>query len=252
VSDGWHYAQGQNSVGPLDLSKMQEVFSKASNPRDILVWKVGFKEWKRAEDVPELAGIIYKPPPLPDQFISPETTATVAKRDWKWTLLQGTLQALIVTGVVVSDAWWQWAPNKTVAGLLGLGAGWILTVALPRKLGRQFATRGIVLPIIAVGFALLTYKFATLGANDGTEGLTAGTRSAFVDTAIDTCVKQSDKNFSAETIAQYCRCYANGMADRVSINELKYIHNMKQEQAQAALQPKIDAADNACRDRLTP
>jgi hypothetical protein len=109
-----------------------------------------------------------------------------------------------------------------------------------------------VLPIIAVGFALLTYKFATLGANDGTEGLTAGTRSAFVDTAIDTCVKQSDKNFSAETIAQYCRCYANGMADRVSINELKYIHNMKQEQAQAALQPKIDAADNACRDRLTP
>ena len=64
MSDGWHYAQGQKSFGPLDLSKMQEVFSKASNPRNILVWKVGFKEWKRAEDVPELAGLIYKPPPL--------------------------------------------------------------------------------------------------------------------------------------------------------------------------------------------
>jgi hypothetical protein len=231
---------------------MQEAFSNVSNPRNILVWKVGFKEWKRAEDVPELAGIIHKPPPLPDQFISPETATTVAKRDWKWSLLQGTLQALIITGVAVSNVWWQWTPNNALAGLLGVGAGWILTVALPRKLGRQFAIQGIVLPIIAVGFALLTYKYATLGANEGTEGLTARTRSAFVDTAIDTCVKQSDnKNFSAEKIAQYCRCYANGMADRVSINELKYIHNMKQEQAQAALQPKIDAADNACRDRLT-
>jgi len=70
MSDGWHYAEGQKSVGPLDWSKMQDVFSKASNPRNILVWKVGFKEWKRAEDVPELAGLIDRPPPLPDQFIS--------------------------------------------------------------------------------------------------------------------------------------------------------------------------------------
>lgn len=245
MGDQWHYAKGQKSVGPLDLSTMLEVFSKASDPRNILVWKVGFKEWKRAEDVPELAGLIYKPPPLPNQFISSEPSATVAKRDWKWFLLQGTLQALIITGVVVSNVWWQWTPNNTLAGLLGLGAGWILTVALPRKLGRQFAT-GIVLPIIALGFALLTYKYATLNLQDDTEGLTARARSAFVGAAIDSCVKESDKSLSADTIAQYCKCYANGLADRVSAREVRSLEKMKQEEALAAMQPKIDAATDAC------
>jgi hypothetical protein len=65
VSDKWHYAEGEKSVGPLNLNEMQEVFSKVSDPRNLLVWKVGFKDWKRAEDVQELAELICNPPPLP-------------------------------------------------------------------------------------------------------------------------------------------------------------------------------------------
>jgi GYF domain 2 len=103
VSDGWHYAQGQKSIGPLDLSKMQEVLSKASNPRNILVWKVGFKEWKRAEDVPELARLIYEPPPLPpDQLISPETTAmNEAAASW----IRGLPRRWALGGLVLGLVW---------------------------------------------------------------------------------------------------------------------------------------------------
>jgi hypothetical protein len=104
VSDGWHYAQGQKSVGPLDLSKMQEMFSNASNPRNILVWKVGFKEWKRAEDVPELAGLIHEPPPLPpDQLISPETTALKNEAAASW--IRGLPRRWALGGLVLGLVW---------------------------------------------------------------------------------------------------------------------------------------------------
>jgi len=115
VSDGWHYAQGQKSVGPLDLSKMKEVFSKASNPRNILVWKVGFKEWKRAEDVPELAGLIYKPPPLPpDQLILPETTAMKDHKSIN----------------EAAASWIRGLPRRWAMGGLVLGLVWSLTSSI--------------------------------------------------------------------------------------------------------------------------
>jgi GYF domain 2 len=65
VSDGWHYAESGETAGPLDLKEMQMVLSKVSDPRNLLVWKVGFNDWKRAEDVQELAALISKPPPVP-------------------------------------------------------------------------------------------------------------------------------------------------------------------------------------------
>ena len=61
MSDGWYYAEGDKTVGPLELGEMQTVFSKTSDPRNLLVWKPGLKEWKRAEDVQELAGLISNP-----------------------------------------------------------------------------------------------------------------------------------------------------------------------------------------------
>jgi GYF domain 2 len=256
VSDKWHYAEGEKSVGPLDLNEMQEVFSKVSDPRNLLVWKVGFKDWMHAEDVPELAELIGKPPPLPklrrDQpqkapASEPKTSVGKARvRDWKWTLLQSGLWTIIVTLVVVSDVFWEWAPTKTASGLIGVGVGWILTVGLPRKLGRKPATLGVALPIITLGVGLLAYKYATLGSDDNVAGLTGRVRSSFVQASIDACVKQSDKSFSTETVSQYCRCYADGMADRLSKNELKSLENMKQAEALAAMQPKADVAADAC------
>jgi hypothetical protein len=240
---------------------MREIVSSVSDPRNLLVWKAGFKEWKHVEDVPELAELICKPPPLPklrrDQLVTPDPMPTsepnqtpVAPprvRDWKSTFLQSTLWIIIVCLITVSDVFWQWAPTTAVSGLVGMGVAWILVSALPRTLGRRFATFGIAVPIIALGLVLLGYKYATLGLNDDMEGLTGRARSGFVEGSIDACVKQSDKSLSPEIISQYCRCYANDIADRLSNNDVKSLGNMKQAEALAAMQPKIDAAADACR-----
>jgi hypothetical protein len=65
MTNGWHYAEGNRTVGPLDLKEMQVVLSKVSAPRNLQVWRAGFKDWERAGDVQELAEFINKPPPLP-------------------------------------------------------------------------------------------------------------------------------------------------------------------------------------------
>ena len=67
MTNGWHYAEGGKTVGPLDSKEMQVILSKISDPRNLQVWKVGFKEWERAGNVPELAEFIREPPPLPHE-----------------------------------------------------------------------------------------------------------------------------------------------------------------------------------------
>jgi hypothetical protein len=64
VTDGWHYAEGGKAV---ESKEMQVILSKIFDPRNLLVWKVGFKGWERAGNVPELAGFIKEPPPLPHE-----------------------------------------------------------------------------------------------------------------------------------------------------------------------------------------
>jgi hypothetical protein len=69
-TNGWHYAEGDKTFGPVDLKQMQVVLSQTSDPRNLMVWKAGFKRWERAWNVPELAEFIVakfieKPPPLP-------------------------------------------------------------------------------------------------------------------------------------------------------------------------------------------
>ena len=64
-------------------------------------------------------------------------------------------------------------------------------------------------------------------------GLTGETRAAFVNSAIDECKKKT-------TSSTYCSCYANAIADSISVKELK--------EGMAALRPKADAAAKRCRN----
>jgi hypothetical protein len=43
-ANGWHYAKGEKTFGPVDLKEMQVVLSQISDPRNLLVWKAGFKD----------------------------------------------------------------------------------------------------------------------------------------------------------------------------------------------------------------
>jgi hypothetical protein len=84
VTNGWHYAEGGKTVGPLDLKGMQVILSKTSDPRNLQVWKVGFKGWERAGDVPELAELIHEPPPLPHEPPPlPQTTHRTSQGIWR-------------------------------------------------------------------------------------------------------------------------------------------------------------------------
>jgi hypothetical protein len=89
-NNGWHYAEGQKTFGPVDLKQLQAVFSRISDPRNLLVWKIGFEGWQRAGNVPELAEFFLKPPPLP-------LTSQPRKKSSLWrTALYGALFMLVV------------------------------------------------------------------------------------------------------------------------------------------------------------
>lgn len=42
------------------------------------------------------------------------------------------IQYLIVSGMVMSNVHWQWTPNPYVAGLLGVGVAFVVTMVVVR------------------------------------------------------------------------------------------------------------------------
>jgi hypothetical protein len=80
MNNTWYYSEGDKSVGPLSLADLTAIFSRVSDARDVLVWRNGFSNWIRAEDVPELAAHIVKPPPL--QKLEPAFPAMSMAARW--------------------------------------------------------------------------------------------------------------------------------------------------------------------------
>ena len=64
MSDIWYYAQGDDPVGPLSLADLKAILSRVSDAKNVLVWRRGFAEWKKAENVTELAAVVIRPPPI--------------------------------------------------------------------------------------------------------------------------------------------------------------------------------------------
>jgi hypothetical protein len=50
----WFFAQGNQRRGPTPLSQVVESVLRQPDPRAVLVWRKGFADWTRAEDVPEV------------------------------------------------------------------------------------------------------------------------------------------------------------------------------------------------------
>jgi uncharacterized membrane protein YhaH (DUF805 family) len=55
MSDGWYYADGDKSVGPMSLDDVGRALGGRANPGTVMVWRDGFAAWKPAGEVPELA-----------------------------------------------------------------------------------------------------------------------------------------------------------------------------------------------------
>ena len=50
----WFFAQGSQRKGPTPLNQLVESVLGQPDPRAVLVWRKGFADWTRAEDVPEV------------------------------------------------------------------------------------------------------------------------------------------------------------------------------------------------------
>lgn len=64
MSHSWYYAEGESPRGPVTLAELTSILSLTSQPGSVLVWHPDFSEWKRAEEIKEIAAVIFKPPPL--------------------------------------------------------------------------------------------------------------------------------------------------------------------------------------------
>jgi hypothetical protein len=69
-------------------------------------------------------------------------------------------------------------------------------------------------------------------------GLTGEARAAFIKSTIDIC--------NGKAAPDYCSCYANALADSVSVKEMREPAPENREAAMNALRPKIDAAAKGC------
>jgi hypothetical protein len=54
----WFFASGGQRRGPVPFDQLVDSILGQSDPRSALVWRRGFAEWTRAEDVPEVEGRI--------------------------------------------------------------------------------------------------------------------------------------------------------------------------------------------------
>jgi hypothetical protein len=50
----WFFAQGTQRRGPVPFQSLVETVLAQPDPRAVLVWRKGFADWTRAEDVPEV------------------------------------------------------------------------------------------------------------------------------------------------------------------------------------------------------
>jgi hypothetical protein len=50
----WFFAQGNQRRGPVPFNQLVESVLGQAEPRAVLVWRKGFADWTRAEDVPEV------------------------------------------------------------------------------------------------------------------------------------------------------------------------------------------------------
>ena len=95
VSDTWYFSNGKDQVGPLGLEALKATLATYDNARDLLVWRQGFAEWKRATDVPELGATPITPPPLPGEekkrdaakpAAPDEPERTIGSAKWVWAI----------------------------------------------------------------------------------------------------------------------------------------------------------------------
>jgi hypothetical protein len=84
-------------------------------------------------------------------------------------------------------------------------------------------------------------------------GLTGAARKSFVESTTNGCLKEQARRqlpFPSAAISQYCVCYANAVADRLSVDELKRQQAMSLKEQDVAMDPIVASAGRQCASAL--
>jgi len=84
------------------------------------------------------------------------------------------------------------------------------------------------------------------------EGLTGPTRAAFVDSTVRGCLNKAldNKSASASLVSQSCTCFAEGLANRTSNEEMLALAKLSPESQFSAMQPRLEALRKTCLDGI--
>jgi hypothetical protein len=97
MSDVWYYAEGSETIGPVDLVALSQALKKKSRPKDVLIWQEGYKDWVEAGGIPALNHLLVRPPPIPSKkpasYLSPDHRQAIATEEKKpgWKAWSATL-----------------------------------------------------------------------------------------------------------------------------------------------------------------
>ena len=121
----WFFAQGNQRRGPAPLSQVVESVLGQPDPRAVLVWRKGFADWTRAEDVPEVERRIAPflarkaaeeapkvPRPAPVEPRPPRTRVEEAKPGSPALVYGGIAAGIVVLGIL---GWLFWPREQPQA-----------------------------------------------------------------------------------------------------------------------------------------
>lgn len=104
---------------------------------------------------------------------------------------------------------------------------------------------------VVVGIFCFNLAYITVGwIRNNDVGLNGNFRKDFVEAAVPSCFERQrsdplNRGASDEVIIEFCNCYAAGLADKFSINELKSL-------ASGAVNKKVQSITRACANDLNP
>jgi len=135
----------------------------------------------------------------------------------------------------------------TAGGAMTWGSGARTAVAIIAIVGGS----AVAVIVIGGGSALLR------GGADDRIGLTGNNRAGFVDSAVAACqnaqlAAPENKDTQFKDIVDYCRCYADSMADHISVNDVKSAAEYETpENLPERFQVIINAASDYCIDKTS-
>ncbi len=218
MNDVWYYAQDDKSVGPLTLDELRVVLSTVSGTKTILVWQRRFSNWVKAEEVPELAAFVLKPPPLPSLSPSVPPFPLALPPD-----------LIVPTGAQSSS------PQR-------------------RKFTGSIVSVTLIVMVI-MGARYLTHSGGAISYPDSTSLISGKARESFVTEGITSCMKKQENDpenkslsLSRQVLTKYCSCYMNALADMTTYGDLRAVS--KDGSVVPVMKNKIGAADASCADKL--